>query len=148
MPDSREMKVKVLATKRPTSVKVDGTDASFEYDPTQLAAIVTLPSKAASAKRVVEMSFPSDATIADGTIGNMHRFVKTFGDLKNRYAKLEVTEDFGPLSVIYEAVGYYPEKTDELVGQFRERFNRLPEIAKEQPMSDSAREWFLKGVGL
>lgn len=148
MPASRDMAVKVMATRRPTSVKVDGVDVDAQYDPKDLAAIVNLPSRDASAQRIVEMTFPDDDMIADGTIGNMHRFVRTFGNLKDRYPRLEVTEEFGPLSVIYEAVGYYPQQTDELIAQFRDRFSRLPQIVKEQPMSDAAREWFIKDVGL
>ena len=78
----------------------------------------------------------------------MRRFVETFGELKDRYARLEVTEDFGPMSIIYEAIEYAPEKTTELVNRFRTNFADLERIAKEQPMSDSARDWFMKGVGL
>lgn len=146
MPATRQMKVRVMATMPPVSVKVDGKDCKFEYDPQQLASIVSLPLADASVSRRVEMVFGPDATVADGTIGNMQRFVKAFGQLKNRYPRLEVTEDFGPLSVVYEAIGYYPQQTDALIEQFRSRFARLPEILKEQPMSEEARAWMLEKV--
>lgn len=147
MPQVRKTGVKVLATRRPLSVKVDGVEIPFSYDPRQLAAVAMLPEKNASEARTVEFLFPENPEVADGTIGAMHRFVKAFNGLKDRYARLEVTEDFGPMSVVYEAIGYYPEKTDNLVDGFRNSFKRLNEIVKEQPMSDRAREWFLKEVG-
>ena len=148
MPASRQYEVKVLATARPEKVTVDGSEVSFRYVPEELAAVVELPEKSASSARKITFEFPENSEIADGTIGNMRRFVETFGELKDRYARLEVTEDFGPMSIIYEAIEYAPEKTTELVNRFRTNFADLERIAKEQPMSDSARDWFMKGVGL
>ncbi len=148
MPASRNYEVKVLATLPPESVTVDGVAVNYRYVPEELAAVVELPLKSADIARTVTFTFPENAVIADGTIGNMKRFVDTFGDLKDRYARLEVTEDFGPMSIIYEALQYAPERNRELVDQFRANFSDLNRIVKEQPMSDSAREWFLKGVGL
>ncbi len=148
MPQVRKTGVKVLATRRPLSVKADGEEVPFDYDPRQLAAVVMLPDRNASESRTVEFIFPDNPEIADGTIGAMHRFVKVFNGLKDRYARLEVTEDFGPMSVVYEAVGYYPERADSLVDSFRKSYIRLRDIVKEQPMSDQAREWFIKEVGI
>lgn len=148
MPASRSYEVKVLATLPPESVTVDGVAVNYRYVPEELAAVVELPLKSADIARKVTFTFPENAMIADGTIGNMKRFVDTFGDLKDRYARLEVTEDFGPMSIIYEALQYAPERNRELVDRFRTNFSDLNRIVKEQPMSDSAREWFLKGVGL
>lgn len=149
MPAQRDYSVKVLATERPQSVTVDGKSADFTYDPRNLAVEVKLPARAATDGRTVEMVFPSDAlNLADGTIGNMRRFVDAFGELKNHYARLEVTEDFGPMSIIYEAIDYAPEKTRELLSQFKSNFARLPQIVKEQLMSDSARAWFMRALNM
>lgn len=148
MPEKRQYQVKVLATARPEKVTVDGKDVDFTYVPQDLAAVVELPLASAGNARTVTMQFPDDAVIADGTIGNMKRFVETFGGLKDKFARLEVTEEFGPMSIIYEAIEYQPEKTTELINQFRINFADLERIADEQPMSDSAREWFKQGVGL
>lgn len=148
MPEKRQYQVKVLATARPEKVTVDGKDVDFTYVPQDLAAVVELPLVSAGNARTVTMVFPDDAVIADGTIGNMKRFVETFGGLKDKFARLEVTEEFGPMSIIYEAIEYHPEKTAELINQFRTNFADLERIADEQPMSDSAREWFKQGVGL
>lgn len=147
MPDSRRFRVTVPASERPEKVTVDGVESGFSYDPAQLAVIVDLPEKACSEARTVEITLPQNALdLADGTIGAMKRFVETFGELKNHYARLEVTEDFGPMSIIYEALAYSPEKNRQLLEQFRSNFSRLGQIAKDQPMSDEARDWFLKHV--
>lgn len=148
MPESREISVNALATLPPLSVKVDGKNVNFIYNPEQLATIVNLPEEAATKARTVEFNFPDNSVIADGTIGNMKRFVETFGELKNHYARLQVTEEFGPMSIIYEAIGYAPEKTTALLDSFRTSFADIDRIAAEQDMSDSAREWFIKSLGL
>ena len=148
MPESRKFSVSVVATKTPLRVLVDGEESAWEYRPEDLAVVVSLPEQPCSQARSVELIFPDEATMADGVIGSMHRFVDTFGELKNRYARLQVTEDFGPMSVIYEALMYAPERAEELVEQFRSNFARIDEVVAEQPMSDSAREWFLKGIGV
>lgn len=149
MPASRQYAVKVLATEQPVSVTVDGAKADFTYLPEELAVVVKLPEMSADKARSVEMTFADDAmNLADGTIGNMRRFTDTFGGLKNQFARLEVTEEFGPMSIIYEAIGYNPGKARQLLTRFRESYKELPRIIKEQPMSDSARKWFLKGVNI
>lgn len=148
MPEKRQYQVKVLATSRPDKVTVDGKEVACTYVPQELAAVVELPLASAGKERIIVFTFPTEDVIADGTIGNMKRFVETFGELKDRFARLEVTEEFGPMSIIYEAIEYAPEKTDELINQFRTRFADLDRIADEQPMSDSARDWFKKTVGL
>lgn len=146
MPKSRRFQVKTVAVAQPKSVRIDGTDATFTYVPEELAVIIDLPEKDCDRARTVEIEYPDSYMIADGTIGNMSRFVNAFGNIKNRYARLEVTEDFGPMSIIYEAMGYAPEKNAELLAQFRERFDRLPEIVKAQPLDDKTRVWFLNAV--
>ncbi len=148
MPASRRFNVKAIATARPTSVKVDGVTAEYTYLPEELAVVVSLPEKSCDISRELVMEFPANSEITDGTIGNMRRFVNTFGDVKGLYAGLQVTEDFGPMSVIYEALDYSPEKNAELLDRFRANFNRLPEIIKAQPLNDKTRVWFLKGVGM
>lgn len=149
MPAEREYAVKVLAAEPPQSVTVDGVNSGFTYLPEELAVVVKLPIMAADKFRKVEMTFAPDAIdLADGTLGNMRRFVNTFGGLKDKYARLEVTEDFGPMSIIYEALAYNPGNARELISRFRENYKNLTSIIKEQPMSDSARAWFLKAVNM
>ncbi|MBD5183114.1 MAG: DUF5110 domain-containing protein [Bacteroidales bacterium] len=148
MPATRQYQVKVLATLPPEKVTVDGVEVPFRYIPQELAAVVELPEKTADNERTIIFTLPENAEIVDGTIGNMRRFVDTFAGLKDKFARLEVTEDFGPMSIIYEAIEYAPDQTTELLNRFRTNFADLERIATEQPMSDSARQWFLKGVGI
>ncbi len=148
MPASRRFEIHIPATARPLKVKVDGIETQYSYDPTQLCCIIKIPEKSCDIERTVEVTLPEGSEIADGTIGNMKRFVEAFGGLKNIYAKLRVNSDFGPMATIYEALEYYPERNSELISQFNSRYARIHEIVKEQEMSDKARNWFLKKLGI
>lgn len=148
MPSRRDLEVKAVATLRPVKVTVDGADADFSYNPADLSATVSLPGADPSKLHEIVMTFPENAEIADGTIGNMKRFIDAFGGIKELYSGLEVNEEFGPMSIVYEAIGYAPEKESEILDSFREKFSRLEEVVKNQKMNDKAREQFLKDVGM
>mgnify|MGYP002290259538 CR=1 FL=1 len=147
MPESRAFSLRIPATLPPLTVTVDGKTCSYTYDPEELATEVELPVLPCDSERRIKLTFPGGATVADGTIGNMKRFVSAFGDLKNHYARLCVNENFGPMATIYEAIEYHPEKTASTLSAFRNNFNRLDEIVTGQDMSDKARAWFMKAVG-
>ena len=148
MPSARDMEVKVVATLPPVSVSINGKDANFRYIPEELSVAVVLPSDAIQNGSDIVFTFPENAAITDGSVGRMNRFVDIFGELKNRYADLEVTEDFGPLSVIFEAIGYHPENAKELITDFNDRYNRLPSIIEKQEMPEETRTWLLSRLGL
>ena len=113
-----------------------------------LSVAVALPSDAIQNGSDIVFTFPENAAITDGSVGRMNRFVDIFGELKNRYADLEVTEDFGPLSVIFEAIGYHPENAKELITDFNDRYNRLPSIIEKQEMPEESRAWLISRLGL
>lgn len=144
IPSSRIFELRIPATIRPLKVTVDGTESSYEYIPERLEVAIRIPEKDCNLQRNIVVEFPDNHIIADGTIGNMKRYVETFGELKNKYARLRVNEEFGSMATIYEALEYFPERNTELIDQFRERFSRITEIANNQEMSDKARSWFLK----
>ena len=146
IPSSRIFELRIPATIRPLKVTVDGTESSYEYIPERLEVAIRIPEKNCNLQRNIVVEFPDNHVIADGTIGNMKRYVETFGELKNKYARLRVNEEFGSMATIYEALEYFPERNTELIDQFRERFSRITEIANNQEMSDKARSWFLKNL--
>lgn len=148
MPATRDMEVSALATLRPLEVTVDGRKADFAYTPADLSATVTLQAMNPSVAHTVEFIFPEDAVVADGTIGNMKRFLDAFGGIKELYPRLEVNEEFGPMSTVYEAMGYAPERNREILDSFREKFARMQEVVTNQEMNDRARGQFLKDVGI
>lgn len=148
IPESRRFEVRTPAAKRPVSVKVDGVETPFSYDAQQLAAVVSLPEAPCTRERVVEIEYPTDYSLANGVLGEMRRFVETFGDLKNQYASLRVDETFGPMSVIYEAIDYAPENSDSLLDTFHKNYQNLQEVVGKQPMSKTARNWFRKQMQL
>lgn len=148
MPDKRDTEVKVHATLHPEKVTVNGKEYPYTYNTKELAVTVDLGNRNCAEATDIEIIFPENTEVADGSFGNMKRFVKAFGGLKNKYAELEVTEAFGPMSVIYESLEYYPDKEREIITTFNDKFKSLPSIVKEQPMPDNAREWFIKAVGL
>lgn len=147
MPECRSYEIRTPAYLRPNSVKVDGNDVSYDYDPEQLCAIVKLPLKSCGEHRSVEIEYPDNSAVADGTIGSMKRFVSAFGGLKDLSAGLCVDQDFGPMSTIYESLNWYPDKSRELINEFNRNFKDLRSVVERQPMNEKARIWFLKSVG-
>ncbi len=147
MPAKRDYEVKVLATLRPDKVMVDGKETAFTYHPSDLSVSVAMPGLDLSKGHTVKFDFAQKSEVADGTIGAMKRFVAAFGGIKELYPRLEVNEEFGPMSVIYEAIEYAPERNRELIDSFRAKFNDIEEVVKRQPMSDKARDKFLRDAG-
>lgn len=148
MPDRRDIEVKAIASLRPRKVTVDGVETGFTYNPADLSATVSIPGADPGKGHEVVMTFPDNAVVADGTIGDMKRFLDAFAGIKENYSGLEVNEEFGPMSVVYEALGYAPEKEVEILGDFRDRFSRLEEVVGNQKMNDKARVQFLKDAGV
>lgn len=148
MPVKRDMAIKINSTLPPEKVTVDGKNVDFRYIADELATVVDIDNLVCDKGVNVVLTFPENAMMTDGTLGDMKRFVRLFGDLKNKYADLEVTEDFGPLSVIFETIGYNPGKEREVIASFKDRYSRLPQIIQEQKMPEETREWLLQQTGL
>lgn len=142
MPASRKFEIHIPASKRPLNVKIDGKDSGYEYNPEELSVIISLPERSCQDARDIIVTFPDDAQIADGTIGKMKRFVEAFGGLKDKYARLRVTEDLGRMATIYEALSYFPERNPELLSDFLMRYANLPELIEAQEMNPESRVWF------
>ena len=66
--------------------------------------------------------------------------------LKYRDAYLAMKEHFAKMGSLGEAVTYNPEKIEELVSEFWNSFDRLPEILKEQGLNEDNSSWFLKQI--
>lgn len=146
MPRNRGYQIKTRMVSPPEEVIVNGEKVSFQYIPEELSACVDLGNVDCSKKAVVEFTFPQKAEITDGSLGKMRRFVCSFGELKNKYAELEVTEEFGPMSVVFEKIGYHPELTRDIIREFNEKHSNIDSILKNQPMPSEAREWFEKAI--
>lgn len=146
MPLKRKMEIKVHSTLPPVKVSVDGHTTNFKYIPEELAVAVDLGNYECGKGSEIIFTFPEDSEITDGTLGDMKRFVKLFGNLKNKFADLEVTEEFGPLSVIYENLAYHPGNEREIISDFKEKYSRLLQIIEEQPMPDETRQWLIKQI--
>lgn len=143
MPQQRDMSVKVLATLPPEKVTADGKDIPFEYIPEELAVKVSMPGRECNSRTKLVFTFPENASLADGTIGNMKRFVNAFSGLKDHFVDLEVTPEFGRMAVIYEALGYHPENAASLIDEFKGKHRDIGTVADNQPMPDEARKWFI-----
>ena len=147
MPEKRAYQLRIPATVMPSMAKVNGQISYSHYEPEELAVIINLPYESCNKKQVVELTFPSDANFVDGTIGNMKRFVNAFGGIKDLDAGLRVTEEFGRMATIYEALLYDPVNAFALLRDFRERYNRLDGIVDDQKMNTEAAAWFRSAIG-
>lgn len=147
MPARRDYEVKALAVMRPVKAWVDGTETEFAYDPKDLSATVSLPALDPTVAHTVKFDLPENAEVIDGTIGNMKRFLAAFGNIKESYPRLEVNEEFGPMSVVYEAINYAPGMQKELLDSFRAKYADIDSVAARQPMSETARDIFMRDLG-
>ena len=148
MPAEREFKIKVLASKAPASVSVNGENVPFEYLGENLAFVIDVPVADCSVEKTVVITY-TDAlpALADGLIGLSRRMARSIEALKFRTGA-DPIDELAMMGTINEAIMYSPEKAAELAEAFMENYNNLQEILKKQPrINESDIEWFLGHCG-
>lgn len=148
MPAQRRFKVKVVASAAPESVKVNGTEASYEYDGKDFSFTVDIPETDCSVEKIVEIRYQiGETNIVNGTIGKARRIGKTIEALKYRTGA-DPVDDLAYLGSINEIILYYPDKVIEFAYLFLESYKDLPAILKDkQGLSDDDIQWFLTHCG-
>ena len=148
MPSDRRFLVKVVASKAPASVKVCGEDTDFRYLDEDLAFVVEIPVTDCSSEKVVEITYASaDPFITDGIIGKSHRLARTVEALKYRYG-CDPIDELAKLGTLNEAISYNPNKSGDLIEEFKTLYRDLPENLKKQCwLQEKDWDWFLKHCG-
>ncbi len=153
MPAERRFEVRVLSSAWPQSVTVDGRPAEYEYDGATLAVAVKIPETACDREKVVELVCgevsPALASARTGGLkARIGRLAERMIDLKFRKeALITYSAELAPMGSMIEELTYHPERLEESVALFEERYGRLIDILERQPMREENRYWLLQAIG-
>lgn len=148
MPQNRIFKLKLVAATPPTSVTMNGKPVNFEYLGSEFSVLIHLGNQACSTAKDIQVNFGTDKTdLTNGIIGKSRRIAKYTEQLKYKDAGIVLSDDFGQMGSVQEAVMYAPENFGELVQKFNKDYDRLPEILKNQKLDGEKTKWFLQSVG-
>ena len=148
MPADRRFKVKVVASHAPESVTVNGKETTYEYLAEDFAFLIDIPETDCSKEKVVCITYGSaEPFITDGIIGKSRRIAGTVETMKYRYG-CDAIDPLAKLQTINEAVYYAPEKSEELIDEFRTIYSNLSEhIQKQWWLQEKDWYWFLNHCG-
>jgi len=147
MPANRNFKVKVVASAVPETVIVNGQKVHFEYDGNNLTLNVNVPETNCSVPKSIVITYPKDElNVADGTLGKFRRIQQNCLVAKRDNAKIIFKEELGTMESTGMALSYYPEQFNERIGLFRKNFENLPQILKDNGLSEQQVDKFLKAT--
>jgi len=149
MPAARKFVVKAVASALPESVTVDGRPAEWRYDSRELAVVICLGERPCDTESVVEVRYAAGAEHpVDGVLGKMHRMAEKMIDVKftGGGARVQYNDELGPMGSIFEAIDYAPERSAELLEEFRRSYADLPAVLERQELDGESREWLLRAV--
>ena len=148
MSAERKFKVKVVSCHAPKSVTVNGVEASYDYQDKDFSFVIDIPETDCSKEKVVCITYSSsDPFITDGVIGKSRRVAATVETMKYCFG-CDAIDPLAKLQTISEAVYYAPEKSEEMIDDFRKTYSELPEHIKNQWwLQEKDWEWFLTHCG-
>ncbi len=147
MPAKRQFKVKVVASAVPESITINGKKADFEYDGNLLTVVIDVPETDCNAVKQIVINYPQDALdVADGTIGKFRRIQQNCLTAKRDDAEIIFNEELGTMESTGRAISYYPARFKEYIERFRSNYENLPQILKNNKLSDARVEKFLKAT--
>ncbi|WP_334168086.1 TIM-barrel domain-containing protein [Phocaeicola paurosaccharolyticus] len=144
MPANRNYQIKVLASSMPLSVTVNGKKAEYKYLNNEFALLIYVPERDCSVEKNISVEFTTSNTNFNGILGTSKRVTKAMERLKYRNSHIVFQPDFCKLGSIKEAIGYTPEKLNEIVDEFWVNYKNLPSLLKDkQKLNDNDSNWFL-----
>ena len=146
MPSCRSFKVKLYSSLVPQSVTINGQAAEYEYLGDEFTVLISLPASSCDQEKEIKIVYSSDNVDLNGLVGMSKRISESMEALKYRVSDICFREEFGRMGSLNEAVMYAPDKLLSLVSTFRKSYARLPEVLKQQGMSDELSELFLQSV--
>lgn len=147
MPSTRDFALNVICSDVPVSVTVDGVKADYIYEGNELTLKIAMPALDPTKSHEVVVSYAGNGiNLADGTIAKFRKVQKATVGLKYKWAGIDLIEDLGNLESAGMAITYHPEKLAEIITTFRKNYDRLPELLKQQKVSDETGKWFLKEI--
>lgn len=132
MPAQRRYHVALPCQKAPLSVSCQGKALPFSYDGMNLETTIDLGMVDCAAGITVEMEMPEEAALVNGTKADFRHIQTVVRDYKQHEAGMVYTEDFGYLEATPLRLAYHPEKQEETLKTFNEKFGRINKVLVEQ----------------
>lgn len=132
MPAQRHFYVALPCQKAPVGISCDGRKLPFTYDGLNLEATIDLGMVDCSAGASIEIEMPEQYDLIDGTKANFRHIQTVVKDYKQHEAGMVYTENFGYLEATPLRLSYHPEKQEETLKSYFEKFNRISQVLIEQ----------------
>ena len=132
MPAKRHYYVAMPCQKAPVSVSCNGSKLPFTYDGMNLEATIDLGMVDCHAGATIQIEMPEKSALVDGTKANFRHIQTVVKDYKQHEAGMVYTEDFGYLEATPLRISYHPEKQDETLNAYFDKFNRINQVLIEQ----------------
>lgn len=132
MPAKRHFYVALPCQKAPLTISCNGRKLPFIYDGLNLEATIDLGMIDCSTATTIQIDMPEQYDLVDGTKANFRHIQTVVKDYKQREAGMVYTEDFGYLEATPLRLSYHPEKQEETLKAYFEKFNRISQVLIEQ----------------
>ena len=132
MPAQRRYYVALPCQKAPLRVSCQGKGLPYTYDGMNLETTIDLGMVDCAAGITVEMEMPETAALVNGTKAHFRHIQTVVRDYKQHEAGMVYTEDFGYLEATPLRLAYHPEKQEETLKAFNEKFGRINKVLVEQ----------------
>lgn len=132
MPAQRHFYVALPCQKAPVSISCNGRKLPFTYDGLNLEATINLGMVDCSTGASIQIEMPEQYGLVDGTKADFRHIQTVVKDFKQHKAGMVYTEDFGYLEATPLRLSYHPEKQEETLKAYFEKFNRISQVLTEQ----------------
>ena len=132
MPAQRHFYVALPCQKAPVSISCNGIKLPFTYDGLNLEATINLGMVDCSTGASIQIEMPEQYGLVDGTKADFRHIQTVVKDFKQHEAGMVYTEDFGYLEATPLRLSYHPEKQEETLKAYFEKFNRISQVLTEQ----------------
>ncbi len=132
MPASRQYEVALPCQKAPLSVSCQGKALPFTYDGMNLEAKISLGMVNCATGVTVEIEMPEASALVDGTKASFRHILTVVKDFKQHEAGMVYTEDFGYLEATPLRLSYHPEKQEETLQAYFDKFRNIRQVLASQ----------------
>ena len=132
MPAKRHFYVALPCQKAPLTISCNGRKLPFTYDGLKLETTIDLGVLDCSTAATIQIEMPEQYDLVDGTKADFRHIQTVVKDYKQREAGMVYTEDFGYIEATPLRLSYHPEKQEETLKAYFEKFNRISQVLIEQ----------------
>ena len=132
IPAQRQYSIALPCQKAPTKVTCQGKELPFSYDGMNLETLIDLGKIDCASDAVVEVEMPAEYVLVDGMKASFRHIQTMVRDFKQHDAGMVYTEDFGYLEATPLRLSYHPEKQEETLSAFKEKFKNITKVLIEQ----------------